>query len=98
MKPLLLSLLLLPAVAFANPTKWLMITAILLKISQLKLMTQKSQQKIAKDAMASLNAKKFDFAKLEATEAQFKKALLKLLILYVKLNLKLAHAQNSKTV
>ncbi len=72
MKPLLLSLLLLPAVAFANPTKIADDYCDTFKDISIKAYdTKEPAEKIAKDAIASLNVKKFDFAKIETTEAQF---------------------------
>ncbi|QAV24865.1 hypothetical protein [Proteus hauseri] len=72
MKPLLFSLLLLPAVAFANPTKMADDYCDTFKdISVRAYDTNDSPETIAKDALAALKAKKFDLAKLEATEADF---------------------------
>lgn len=72
MKPLLLSLLLLPTVAFANPTKMADDYCDTFKnISIRAYDTNDAPETIAKDALASLKAKKFDLAKLDATDAQF---------------------------
>lgn len=75
MKPLLLSLLLLPAVAFANPSKMAEDYCNTFKDISVKAYdTNEAPEKIAKDALATLKSQNFDFAKfakLDATEADF---------------------------
>ncbi|OAT37964.1 hypothetical protein [Proteus myxofaciens] len=74
MKPLLLSLLLVPAFAFANTNANKMADDYCGTFKDISIKaydTKDAPEKIAKDALASLKAKKFDFAKLNATEDQF---------------------------
>lgn len=74
MKPLLLSLLLLPTIAFANTTSSKMADDYCDTFKEISIQaydTKDAPEKIAQDALTKLNSKQFDFSKLNATEDQF---------------------------